>query len=308
MSVSRTGWIAVAAAAGIAVAAVAGALLAQGSTESMPQAKAPTTSGSPGATFEVPLALSPSALALAKHDGNLLVGIAARPGGPIEVAAVRADTPVATDALEIELDDRSLEAKPCGRGCSRVEADVLNGSPARLSVRTGSSRLLFVLPARLPASGDAVFARAARTMERLRSFRFTERLSSGGEAVFTRLAVQAPDRLRLRTSGGYRAVIIGRSRWDYTGGRWERVPFPGLEVAEVLMWSRAKHPRIVARRPGGVTELAAFGLKPVPAWFRMSVTPSGRVLEAEMIAESHFMVHRYSDFNGHFSITPPGRK
>jgi hypothetical protein len=307
MSVSRTGWIAVAAAAGIAAAAVAGALLAQGSDSTSSMAKIPTTSGS-GAGFDVPLALSPSALALAKHDGNVLVGIAARPGGPIEVAAIRADDPIATDSLQIELGDRSLEPKPCGRGCSRVEAPVLNGSPARLSVRAGSAQVLFVLPARLPAPGDAVFARASRTMERLRSYRFTERLSSGGEAVFTRLAVQAPDRLRLRTSGGYRSVIIGRSRWDYSGGRWERVPFPGLEVAGVLMWSRAKHPRILARRPGGVTELAAFGLQPVPAWFRLAVNPSGRVLEAEMIAVSHFMVHRYSDFNGRISITPPVRK
>ena len=71
------------------------------------------------------------------------------------------------------------------------------------------------------------------------------------------------------------------------------------------MWYEAKHARVVGRRPNGVAELAAFGLKPVPAWFRLSVEPGGRVVEAEMIAPSHFMLHRYSDFNGEFTITPP---
>lgn len=258
--------------------------------------------------FSLPLALSSSSLTLAKHEGNLLVGIAAQPGGPVEVAALRGETPISTDELGFEIGDRSAAVKPCGRGCSRVEAQVLSGSPVRLSVRAGSATVTFKLPARLPPDGDQVFARAERTMDRLHSFRFTERLSSGREVVKTRLEVQAPNRLRLRTSGGYRAVIIGRNRWDYAEGHWERGPFPGFDVAGVLMWSRAKHPRIVARRPHGVTELAAFGLQPVPAWFRVAVNPSGRVLEAEMIAASHFMVHRYSDFDGDISITPPVRK
>jgi hypothetical protein len=102
-------------------------------------------------------------------------------------------------------------------------------------------------------------------------------------------------------------VIIGRGRWDYQGGRWERTPFPGLSVADALMWFRAGHPRVLSHR-GGVTRLAAFGLQPVPAWFWLDVAPSGRVLQAEMLAPSHFMLHRYRDFNGGISITPPTRK
>jgi hypothetical protein len=304
--VSRNAWIALVAALGVATAAVAGALLAKGSPESTPQQRVLTARRSAGG-FSLPLARSSSSLALAKHEGNLLVGIAARPGGPVEVAALRAEKPLATDELRIEVGDRNVNAEPCGRGCSRVEAPVLNGSPVRVSVSAGSSRLSFVLPARLPAAGDEVFARAEHTMSRLHSFRFTERLSSGAETVTTKLEVQAPNRLRLRTSSGFRSVIIGRNRWDYAGGRWEHVPFPGLDVAGLLMWSRAKHPRIVARGRHGLTELAAFGLRPVPAWFRVAINPSGRVVEAEMIAASHFMVHRYSDFNGGVSITPPVR-
>jgi hypothetical protein len=73
------------------------------------------------------------------------------------------------------------------------------------------------------------------------------------------------------------------------------------------MWFRAEHPRIVSRRANGEIDLVAFGLQPVPAWFRLAVEPNGQVVKMEMIAASHFMVHTYSDFNGRFSIEPPKR-
>src|SRR5207344_1910527 len=107
---------------------------------------------------------------------------------------------------------------------------------------------------------------------------FTEHLTSGAGGLVTDYDVQAPNRLRLRTANGYRSVIIGRTRWDYHAGRWERGPFPGLTVAQVLIWNQAKHARVVGRRSNGLTELAAFGLKPVPAWFRLVVEPRGRVV------------------------------
>jgi hypothetical protein len=71
------------------------------------------------------------------------------------------------------------------------------------------------------------------------------------------------------------------------------------------MWYRAKHPRVIGRQSNGITELAAFGLRPVPAWFRLSIEPTGRVVESEMISPSHFMLHRYRDFNGRFAIKAP---
>ncbi len=233
------------------------------------------------------------------------MGLAARPGGPLEVAALRAETPIATNALRIEVDGQPVEARACGAGCSRVQTAVLDGSPRRVTVRGGSASVSLDLPARLPPSGTAVFSKAQKTMDALSSFRFTEQLSSGKGGLRTEFDVQAPNRLRFRTAGDFRSVIIGRTRWDYVDGRWERASFPGLEVAQMLMWYQAKHPRVVGRRANGITELAAFGLQPVPAWFRLSVEPSGRVVEAEMTAASHFMLHRYSDFNGRFAIKPP---
>jgi hypothetical protein len=302
--VSRLAWTTIAAAVLGGIIAV-GVLLARGDESNPGSPPADTTTSARG--FSLPLAEDPSALALAKHDGNLLVGVAAKPGGPIEVAALRAETPLSTDTLRFELDGSAADASACGNGCSRIDAPVLNGAPSALAVRVGSAKLDFALPARLPPSGEALFARASRTMGALRAYRFTEDLTSGRDGVVTEYEVQAPDRLSLRVRGPvtYRSVIIGRTRWDYHDGSWERSSFPGLKVADVLMWHRATHARIVSHEPGGVTDLAAFGLEPVPAWFRVSVEPSGRVVEAEMIAASHFMTHRYSDFNGQIQVKAP---
>jgi hypothetical protein len=71
------------------------------------------------------------------------------------------------------------------------------------------------------------------------------------------------------------------------------------------MWHQAKNPRIVRLSGNGEAELVAFGLQPVPAWFRLDVEPSGRVTEAEMTAGSHFMLHRYSDFDEGAAVTQP---
>ncbi|HMJ00892.1 MAG TPA: hypothetical protein VK488_13730 [Gaiellaceae bacterium] len=304
---SRITWITLSAAVvALAAVAAAAALLAGGGGGSEPTTTASdTTPLSSTQSFSLPLAEEPSTLALAKHSGALLVGLAARPGGPVEVAVLRGQDPVAANEFQVQIDGKTVEARTCGQGCSRIEAAVLGGSPKRLTVRAGSVTLAFELPARLPPTGAGVFGRAQETMGSLQSFRFHERLTSGAGGVSTDYEVQAPNRLRLHTTGGYRAVYIGRAQWDYQGGRWERAPFPGLTLKQMLVWYQAKHARIVGRRANGVTELAAFGLEPVPAFFRLEVEPTGRVVEADMIAASHFMVHRYSDYNGRFTIRPP---
>ena len=254
--------------------------------------------------FELRLADDPSVLTLGGHERNLLVGIAARRGGPVEIVALRGETPVPAGELRITVGGRSADATTCGRGCSRVSAPVLDGRARTLTVRHGAQAVSFDLPAQLPPAGTATFDRALRTMDSLRTYRFTERLSSGGGTVFTRVDVQAPDRLQLRTRG-FRSVIIGDTRWDNRGGSWEQSAFPGLDVRELLMWHEAKNPRVLRRAGNGVQELTAFGLEPVPAWFRLEVEPSGRVVEAEMTAASHFMLHRYADFDEGVTIKAP---
>ena len=303
---SRVAWITLSAAALVLLGAVATvAVLAGGDAKTTSVARPITTPSSPTRSFALPLTDDPSALALAEHRRDVLVGLAARPGGPVEIAALRAETPFATSALQIQIDGRKVAAQACGAGCSRIQTAVLDGASKRLTVRAGSSSFSFDLPARLPPSGAGLFARAQRTMDGLRSFRFSERLSSGRAGITTALEVQAPDRLRLRSANGFQSVIIGHTRWDYHDGSWERGPFPGLTVADLLMWNKATNVRVVGRRSNGVTELTAFALRPVSAWFRLAVEPTGRVAEAEMISPSHFMVHRYSDFNGRVAIKPP---
>jgi hypothetical protein len=302
---SRAAWIALSAAV-VVLGLVGGGLAAffgndQASTSSFPQ-----TSAAQGRGFELPLAGKPGTLALGGHDRNLLVGIAAGSGGPLELAALRGESPVPTDELRVELNGRIVQAKPCGQGCSRVSAPVLAGRAGSLTVRHGSEAVSFDLPGLLPPDGKDVFDKASRTMSALRTFRFTERLSSGlGTTVNSTVDVQAPDRMRLRTSG-FSSVIVGQNRWDRRAGtQWERSPFPGLDVKDLLMWHQAKNPRIIRLFGNGEAELVAFGLKPVPAWFRLDVEPSGRVTEAEMTAASHFMLHRYAGFDKGETIRPP---
>lgn len=299
---SRGAWITFA----VAVLAFAIVLTALAALLRSDEGSTTNADGTPSAVrgFELPLVDEPSVLALAEHEEDLIVGIAARRGGPVEIAALRGDTPIPTDGLRIAVDGREIEAEPCGRGCSRIKASVLNGI-SFLMVRHRSTSVSFGLPRWLPPAGDTIFERALRTMDSLESYGFTERLSSGRGAVVTRFDVQAPNRLRLRTSSGFSSVIIGRTRWDLHDGDWEREPFPGLDVRDLLMWHEARNPRILGRGTNGDWELVAFGRKPVPAWFRLRVAPSGRVGEAEMIAPSHFMLHRYSNFNAGTRVKAP---
>jgi hypothetical protein len=300
---SRTAWIALSVIVVVLVIVAIGlAAFLGGDETSTPNSAAPPPLET--GVFELPLSDDPSVLTLGGHARDLLVGIAARQGGPVEVVALRGESPVPAGELRITVGGSRVAANPCGRGCSRVSAPVLTGRDRTLAVRAGAQAVSFDLPAQLPADGGAIFDRALRTMDSLRTYRFTERLSSGRGRVISRIDVQAPDRLQLRTRG-FRSVIIGNTRWDRRGGRWEQSSFPGLDVRDVLMWHEAMNPRVVRRLDGGRQELTAFGRKPVPAWFRLEVEPSGRVTEAEMTAVSHFMLHRYSDFDQGVTIKAP---
>ena len=299
---SRTAWIALSVIVVVLVFVAVGLAAFLGGDET-----STTTNAAPPpletGVFELPLADDPSVLTLGGHARDLLVGIAARQG-EVEVVALRGESPVPPGELRITIGRRRVAGNQCGRGCLRVEGPVLDGREMILAVKNGAQAVSFDLPAQLPADGDAIFNRARRTMDALRTYRFTERLSSGRGRVISRLDVQAPDRLQLRTRG-FRSVIIGNTRWDRRGGRWEQSSFPGLDVRDLLMWHDAKNPRVVRQLDDGGQELTAFGRKPVPAWFRLEVAPSGRVTEAEMTAVSHFMLHRYTDFDQGVTIQAP---
>lgn len=297
----RIAWIVVlvAAAAFVLVLVAAALVVAAGSGSESAEPEQTLSLQEPAKRLELPLAERDQALTLAQRKGRILVGIAARPGGPLEVAAVEGEKPIAAESLSFSVDDDPVGATPCGQACWRLDVAVLEGS--RLLVVNTPTTFRFELPATLPPSGSALFRKVRRTMASLRTYRYTEDLTSGtGPGLRSTFEAQAPNRMRFRTADGFRSIIVGRSRWDLRDGNWERSPFPGLRVPN-YMWEGARHARLL-----GPTTLSVYGREPIPAWFRLSIDARGRVLRAHMLAPSHFMVQRFSAFNAPLSIEPPG--
>jgi hypothetical protein len=306
--VPRVAWIVLSVALAAVVVLLTGAafLIGSGSNTSVATETTPVVPEGAPPRLLLPLARDPRALMLAREAETLLMGVAARPGGPVDVGVLDGEHELDRARLSFRVGNAEVGARPCGYGCSRLQAPVLDGKPQTVSVVVDGERTLRVaLPARLPPSGSSLFRRAERSMRSLSSYAYRERLSSGvGMAVTSDFAARAPDRLRLRTSSGSQAVIIGKTRWDRLGARWERSPFPGLST-RTFMWDGAHNVRVVGSAAGGARVLSAFDSEPVPAWFRLTVAPDGRVHEAEMIAPSHFMVQGFSRFNDPIRIEPP---
>ena len=260
-------------------------------TEAIPPATRP---------LELPLADDDSALMLAKRSGRMLVGIAYKPGGPVEVAVLRGEQAVPASELSFAVNGRETEAEPCGYGCFAIAA----ARPRQIAVGV-PERVRFDLPATPPASATELFARVSRTMEGLRTYRFDEWLTAGvGRGTRATFEVQAPDRMRFRTAAGSRSVVVGRSRWDHRGGRWQRTPFPGVELPS-YMWDGATAARVLPGPGGNSASVAVFDREPVPAWFKLTIDDQGHVVDAEMLAPSHFMRQRFYDFNAPLRIVPP---
>jgi len=305
----RIAWIALSVAVAVLFLGLVSAAFVIASNSGSSEAELGTTLtlGEPGGgPLELPLAGDEQALMLAQRKGRVLVGVAARPGGPVEVAALDGETPVSSSDLSFEVDGAPVEAVRCGRACSRLDAAAFNG--ARRITVNAPDRFEFLLPRALPASGAGLFAKVQREMGSLRTHRYREELTSGvGTGARSTFDVRAPNRLAFRTADGFRSIIIGRNRWDFRNGGWERSAFPGLRVP-TFMWDGARNARVLGKtrlqgRP--VQILSVFDREPIPAWFQLLVDPQGRVREARMIAPSHFMHQQFSAFNGPIVIRPP---
>jgi hypothetical protein len=304
----RIAWIVLSVAAAVLFLGFAGAafVIASNSGSKAAEPETTLTLGEPSSQVELPLAEQDQTLMLAQHKGRVLVGIAASAGGSVDVAVLGGETPVAPDELSFAADGNPVDGVPCGRTCFRLDVDAFNGT-RRITVNA-PERFVFLLPKALPASGAGLFAKVQREMGSLRTHRYTEELTSGvGTGVRSTFDVRAPNRLAFRTADGFRSIIIGRYRWDFRNGRWERSAFPGLSVP-TYMWDGARNARLLGRtrlRSRPVQILSVYDRQPIPAWFRLLVDPQGRVLEARMIAPSHFMRQRFRDFNGPIAIRPP---
>jgi hypothetical protein len=293
----RAAWILVLVALGVLVVALLAAafVVAAGSDDEPEVVALEEASG----RLELPLADDEATVTRAAHKGRVLVGIAAKVDGPIQVAAVEGEQAVAESDLRFTVDGRRVTPSSCGYACSELDV-----AGARELVVSAPEAFRFDLPAQLPPSGAALFAAATRTMEALRTYRFDEELTSGlGSGVRSTWEAQAPDRVGFRTAEGSRSIIVGKARWDFRDGRWERTPYPGIKVP-TYMWDGAGNARILGRARGNRI-LSVFDRDPVPAWFRLTVDNRSRVLDAEMLAPSHFMRQRFRDFNAPIRIKPP---
>lgn len=270
-----------------------------------------------------PIARDPGALMLARRSRDVLVGLAARTGGPVDLVPLASDrSPIEVRALRVSIDGDGVVAPArlarCGPSCVRVRTRVLEGRRVRISVeveRRGSrpARVAFVLPARLPPRGDALLRAVTRRMGRLRTFRADQELADGYGTARARYLFAAPDRVRIDSPRGPSVIAIGTRRWDRIGARWKESRDPGLPVPSYV-WQGAGRVRILGRGRVGAQSVRILALyRPPspffpdgsPVWFRLAVAADGRVLEAAMLARAHFMTERYFGFDAPVSIEPP---
>lgn len=246
----------------------------------------------------------------ADRTGDVLVGLAAQPRGPVDVVVIPGDlgSVPATDVWARPGNEAPIYPVSCGARCYRFALLALEGRQVRLNVFVRGKRVRFDLPARLPPR-TTLFRTAARRMAEVRTVRVHETLSSGKSGIRARFELQAPDRLRYVTSSGQRAVVIGERRWDWIDGRWRPSSYQRIRQP-AYMWEGARFPRLVGEatlRGRPVRVVSAFRPdRSYPAWLRLYVTPEQRIVRAEMMAPAHFMVDRFSAFDAPLEIRPPG--
>ena len=263
-----------------------------------------------------PLIDDPAALTLANRAGAVLVGLAAQEGGPVDVFVYGdEERPLKRGTVRVSVNGEPpilLERGLCGRDCFRLDRAVLSGAPVTLAVQVerpgvAPEVVRLRLPESMPESATDLVAKAERTMLSIRSLRIVERLTAGGGTVTSKWAVQAPDRLRVRSSDGGYTVLIGKRRWDLVDGELVESPWTA-ERQPWYAWEGVRNARILGReRVDGipVTVVSAFTPTPERWWFELSITADGRVLRERMLAPSHFMIDEFSGFDEPVQIDPP---
>jgi hypothetical protein len=259
-------------------------------------------------------------LPLAGHDHDVLVGIGARRGGPVDVVVIPSDgKEVRPEGVQVSLGERarSISGSPaisCGTRCLRYPLRVLSGRRSFVNVvvsRPGKAeaRVRLALPARLPPLAEGLFRRARTRMLRLDSYAMDETLGSGlSKPLISRWSFQAPDRMRYVIPGGSKAVVIGNQRWDWLDGRWERSESSRLRVP-AFPWEQARGARLLGEARLGKARVALVALlKPgvdFPTWFELDVGRDGGVLRTRMLTTGHFMVDTYRAFDAGVRVVPP---
>jgi hypothetical protein len=169
----------------------------------------------------------------------------------------------------------------------------------------------FRIPAHA-ASGARIVRRAARVFRNLSSVVYVESLrSTPKRELLTTWRMQAPDRLAYSIKDGASAVVIGNRRWDRTsaGSAWKKSEqSPDLSVPEPAWGNLATNAHLLGTSTvdGRRVWLVSFVNPAIPAWFTVWIDQkSYRPLRLRMTAASHFMFHRYIEFDKPLGISPP---
>lgn len=211
-------WFGVALAASVVLVSVALATaVAMESIGSPLEETAPATARSATAPPQI---RNPKAVMLAGRSRDVLIGLAARPGGPVDLLAITSDgKPIRSGSVRASVDGEPAKPASCGDNCFRLVEPVLAGSPRDVVVelrRPGRPRAVvtIALPGRMPPRADALLRAVNRAMGSLESVRIDQTLSSGTATVRARYAMRAPNRIRIDPSRGGTSILIGRARWD----------------------------------------------------------------------------------------------
>ena len=256
--------------------------------------------GVPASRPALPKLPPKDAVVLAKQDGRLAVGLAARPAGARTAVQATVVGPSNTGVKGLRVSFNGKPAAPCGSGCYRA---VIPGSP-RVNVVVSGRTLRFDLSSRAQKA-TALVRRATRAFRKLRSVSYVERLASGpGRAVVSRWRLEAPDRLEYKIRGGTAGIVIGKRRWDRTGRRWIPSPSQRLRMPAPT-WGSADANAHVLESQGSFVVVSLLN-RSLPAWFtirfdRRTLLPRS----LDMAAAAHFMRHRYTSFNRPLQIRPP---
>jgi hypothetical protein len=284
------------------------------STSSAPE-EASSAPAAPETSFPSPPA---NALALAREDRDLAVGLAVSRHGQrlgLQASVVGQESPAEGLDVSFRVPGReTVPAQACGAGCYRAEIPATPRPRAvRVTIRGGTrppSSVAFTLPPSVTGQPAApLVARADRTWRRLHTLVVHDHLASGpGNEISTLWRFAAPDRQTYAIRNGPQAVVIGARRWDKLPGHgWQasqQDPIP----TPVPLWESVSNARLLgtATVRGRPTWKLAFFDPQIKAWFTIWVDrETARTLELRMTAQAHFMHQVYGPFDRPIRIVPP---
>jgi len=248
------------------------------------------------------------AVVVAGESGSRAVALAAKGGLLTATVLGPSGDPESGLHVSFRANGNVVQAKRCGRGCYTAVAP--RASRIEVSLGTGPP-LTFRLPAH-PRPAAAIVKRATRVFRHLSSLVYVESLRSSPKAgLLTTWRMQAPDRLAYSIKDGASAIVVGNRRWDRPDDHaaWSSSPqAPKLSVPEPTWGNLTVNAHILGtdRVDGRPVWIVSFANPSIPAWFTAWIDRSSyRTLRLRMTAASHFMFHRYVEFDRSLKIVPP---